>query len=375
MSNNCCHPTGPIGILSHYFMLLRQNHCQSLDLILVFFLTFFLPSYAIGAAPDVPKGARNSTTATSPAAKRLPDFIVKPLEFLRGERPTEGTFVRDKRDFIFCRGFAFKGKPPDNPRYIIRWQKRTISNPGAWNNEILAELSQGDFQDHKMLRAAVSKFRAGLRADPLFFPFQYNLGRIFSMLNLPGRARRFFELARGTMPRFSGAYLNLGRTHAALKEDRAAVYYYKQAARKNPYDLKPLIALGNFYLDRGDRGRSRKFYLAALKKKPNYANAKIGLARLFMHSGDKIRARIALKEIATEELDGSPRRDYDRILHYYLATIAADLRDYRESLRQYNRLLSYKKDPFFLRVGVREIEKRRDIVKRLADAADATIKQ
>ena len=315
-----------------------------------------------------------SSLAGGPAPERFPDFILEPMEFLPGEKRTLGTFIKGARDFIYCRGLEFKGPPPRDPRATIRYGNKTYADPGAWNNEILKALDRENFQKRAGIEEAVRKFQAGLRYDPLFFPYLYNLGRLYFILKLPRRALRYFRRAAFSQPMYAGVYMNLGRSYARIQEHRAAVAGFREAFRKNRFDSRPLVALGDYHLERGSRSRAAYYYQKALVKNPRDSNAKIGIARLFIQKGERVRARILLREIPTENLDGSPRGDYDRSLHYYRAVLASELRDYAASLKQFNKLLSFPRDAFFLRYSIIDIKRRRDIIKKLHDAEKSGLK-
>ncbi len=300
-------------------------------------------------------------------ADPLPDVLVEPTEILPGDDIPQGTFRVGPRDLVLAAGARFRGPPPISNRFRINYGGREVTNAGAWNNETVASLQSVGPKDHAPLWEAVRRFHAGLAGDPQFFPFLYNTGRVFLFLNRPREALRFLEKARGVLPEFPGTYTNIARAHAMLKEDHAVEEAFRAAARLNPFDPEPLVELGNFFLESGSTVKAAYWFRAVLRDHPDYSNARIGMARLVLQSGDLVRARTMLREVPTEYLDGTPRRDYDRVLHYHLAVIAANLRDYAEAARQYERLLSEPNDPFFLTTPRADIVRRREIMLRLAD--------
>jgi cytochrome c-type biogenesis protein CcmH/NrfG len=171
---------------------------------------------------------------------------------------------------------------------------------------------------------------------------------------------------RALVPDFALNHLRLGRVYERLGEERAALDSYRTALKKDPADLRPFIALGDFYLARGQRPQAQNYYETALKLLPEYIDAKIGLGRLLMAKQDWQRARILLESIETENLDGTEKTDYDRSLHYLLALIASELRDYDAAVKNYDRLLRYPEDVFFLTHSRRDLERRRAIANDLA---------
>ena len=300
--------------------------------------------------------------------KLLPDFIVRPMEILDSDRVPKGTFILIQPDYIACAGPGFKGKPAPSGKFgQVVLPDGTRVDAGEWNNRIVRELRGVGPRDTAKLQAALRKLQMGTRADPLFFPFLYNMGRVYLIMKLPEKAILWFNKARGAMPRYAGVYMNLGHAFARAGDERAAVAAYRTAAGKNPFVVKPLVALGNFYLERGSRIQAAYYFRRILRNRPDQSNAKIGLARLLMLKGDMLSARNMLNSVPVDNLDGTPRNDYDRSLHYYQAVIASELRDYNAAVKQFDRLLKFPEDPFFLNIAIGDIRRRREIVKRLAD--------
>ena len=290
---------------------------------------------------------------------------MEPTEILPRDGIPKGTFRRNGRDLISTTGARFEGKPPASNGFQIRYGGRTVSHAGDWNNESVDLLRSVGPKDKTILLEAARRFQAGLGGDPQFFPFLYNLGRTFLLLNRPREAIRFLRRAQGVLPQFPGTYVNLARGHAMLKEDHAVERAYRTAGRLNPFDPQPLVELGTFFLEEGSPVKAAYWFAAVLRAHPDYSNARIGTARLVLQGGQPVRARRMLKEVPTDYLDGSPRSDYDRILHYYLAVIAANLQDYNEAAKQYERLLAEPEDKFFLTTPIADIRRRREIMLRL----------
>lgn len=324
-------------------------------------LVLFLPVVGFAAGSPLQSGPADVRDSG-----RFPDVLVEPTEILPGDRIPLGTFRRTGRDLVETTGREFAGPPPKSAGFRIRYAGQDVVDAGAWNNATIDLLRNVGPNDQSVLLEAARRFQAGLRGDPQFFPFLYNLGRTFLLLNRPREALRFLTRARGVLREFPGVYVNLGRAHAMLKEDHAVEESYRIAARLNPFDPQPLVELGTFFLEQGSPVKAGYWFSAVLRDHPDFSNAQIGMARLVLQSGQMVRARQMLKAVPTDYLDGTPRRDYDRILHYHLAVIAANLQDYAEAARQFERLLSEPDDPFFLSTPIADIKRRREIMLRLA---------
>ena len=298
---------------------------------------------------------------------RMPQLLVEPLEILPSDRVPRGNFARNRRDFIVCTGPNFTGRNPPPGTVTIKWEGQEYKDVAAWNNGLVEEATKAG-RDEGKLFSVLDRFEAGLRADPLFYPFLYNSGKVLLLLRLPRRAMKFLTKARALVPEFAGVYVNLARAHARLQEDNAAVSNFKEAARRNPFDPSPVVELGNFYLEREMTFLANDYYRKVLRSYPDHSNAKIGLGRLFMQKGDYVRARELMSTIPTEFLDGTERKDYNRALHYYLALISVELQDYGAAVYHFDRLLAHPDDPFFLETPIGAIQKRRAVAFELADS-------
>lgn len=294
------------------------------------------------------------------------DYLVEPLSFTASESSPRATLALSPREFIVARGPNFSGDPPDRrgAPWILRGE--SVANPGLYNNAIVAELERVDAGAAPQLRDLLARLEAAYEADPHFLPIVYNSARVYEVLSLPRRAAERYERVRALVPDFALNHLRLGRVYERLGEERAALESYRTALKKDPADLRPLIALGDFYLAREQRPQAQTYFETALKLQPEYVDAKIGLGRLLMAKQDWQRARILLESIETENLDGTEKTDYDRSLHYLLALIATELRDYDAAVTNYDRLLRHPEDVFFLTHSRRDLERRRSIANDLA---------
>ncbi len=331
-----------------------------------------VPKYALrsllallAVGPGIAGRARAQTVVPRPV--KMPELLVEPYEILPSDRVPPGNFARSPQDFILCTGPAFVGMTPPPGSVIIRWEGKEYKDIARWNNDLIQETIAAG-RDEGRLYAVLDRFEAGLRADPLFYAFNYNAGRVLMLLSLPRRAIKYFEKARALVPDFSGAYINLAQAHARLQEDRAAVDFFKEAARRNPFDPTPVVELGTFYLERDMTFLANDYFVKVLRAYPNHSNAKIGLGRLYMQKNDFVRARELLSTIPTEYLDGRERDDYNRALHFYMALISAELQDYGAAVYHYDRLLAHPEDSFFLDTPIGAIRKRRAVAFELAES-------
>lgn len=281
-----------------------------------------------------------------------------------------GSFERARHDFVLCRGKTGKGDPPPGrPEEQVEGL-----SAGAYNNAVIEDVIRdidatdaGSAFRKKHLTIALEKMKIGLKVDPQFFPFLYNSGRLLLLLNLPEQALSYLLLARARLSEFSAVHLFIGAAHARLGDGISATESYRVAYRRNPFDPSALVALGDFYLESGAFPQAHDTYERVLKQFPENASARIGLGRLYAKKGEFVRARTFFESVVTENQDGSERSDYDRALHFYFAEVCFSLKDYREAVKQYDRILKHPEDPFFLDNSLTLMKKRREIARKLAE--------
>lgn len=220
------------------------------------------------------------------------------------------------------------------------------------NNNAAVLMQTGNFED------AVPVLLSALDRAPLFYPLLYNLGKAYSHLLDYNRAFLYLKKAQNIVPEYFLTYVEIGKTYESYNKLEEAIEYYRKAAHIDPDYLDAYILLGNVYLKMDRQKLARRYYEAVLEKDPYYANALLGKARLQYLDKDYYRAYQTLKIINTEE------REYDKAYHYYYAECAYKLQRYSEAFLQYEKLLEYKSDRFFLTTPIRLIEHKRELSKR-----------
>ena len=67
----------------------------------------------------------------------------------------------------------------------------------------------------------------------------------------------------------------------------------------------------------------------------------LGKAKIFFKEGKYIKSVVLLKSI-------DQSKKYDKVLHFYFAEAAFKLGDYKKAAEEYEKLLKFKNDRFFL---------------------------
>ncbi len=286
----------------------------------------------------------------------------KDEEFDTSDFP-DGSFIYHTADFILARGKLYSGDPPPSTSEFL-FEGKIIRNSGEWNNEAVQIALSGKEKDRNLAKRMLL---AGVRFDPQFFPFRYNLGRLYSIDFQYKEALIHFEYAKAEMPDYFKTYLHIGILSEMTREVYYAVDHYKTAAKKNPYDTEALIRLSDHYITTGLKNRAFLYLNEASKIQETSPNVKLGYARIEMEKGNyHIAYKIFLRTSLSSQ-EGRPI-PYDKKFHYYFAETASKVTDYEIAEREYNKMLSFPNDPFFASVSAKVIARRRDIAKKFAEA-------
>ncbi|MCW7462861.1 tetratricopeptide repeat protein [Leptospira limi] len=295
--------------------------------------------------------------------KEYPELLWgKDEEFDTRDFPN-GSFIYHKDDFILTRGKLYTGEPPKSNGSFV-YGTETITNSGKWNNDTIELLLNGKANQRGEV---IKRLEAGVRFDPQFFPFRYNLGRLYSLEMKYEKALVEFEYAKAEMPEYYKTYLHIAILSEITRQTYYAIMNYKLAVEKNPYDTEALIRLADHYLETGLKNRALLYLNKALKIEEESPNVKLGFARLEMEKGNYHIAYKIFNRTSLTTGEGK-QKSYDKKFHYYFAETASKVTDYETAEEQYTKMLSFTNDPFFATVSSKVIARRRDIAKKFAEA-------
>jgi len=163
------------------------------------------------------------------------------------------------------------------------------------------------------------------------------------------------------VPEYSKTYLQIGYVYDQWGKDQEAQDNFREAIRKNPKELKAFILVGNLYFKRNQVTMAEKYYHQALKINPRFPDGLLGKAKVHFHREEFFKALIQIKSIDTSA-------DYDKSLHYFYAESAFKLKDYGTAFEQYQKLLTFRKDRFFLEYSESLIRHKMDLSRRFVDS-------
>ncbi len=220
------------------------------------------------------------------------------------------------------------------------------------NNNAAVLMQSGSY------REAIDVLEQALKKAPLFYPLLYNLGKSYAHLLDFRLAIHYLKKAQHIVPEYYLTYVEMGRTYETAGEVEEAIELYRNASHLDPNHLDIYVLLGNAYLSMNRRTQAQKYYNAVLDRDPYHSNGLLGKARLQFLDNKYYRAYQTLRIIDTE------RGEYDKAYHYYYAESAYNMQRYGEAYEQYEKLLEFQGDRFFLTTPIRVIEHKREMSRR-----------
>ncbi len=200
----------------------------------------------------------------------------------------------------------------------------------------------------------------GLLHAPLFYPYRYNIGICYLYLNKLDISRMHFTKAIQLVPEYYRTYLQLGYINGRWNKQSEALDYFRKALKLHPRDLNTYILMGDIYFNRKQLSTAKKYYEAALELNNVFPNGLLGLAKIHFINEEYVKTIVLLKSV---NLSG----DYDKALHYYYAESAFKTGDYNTAAREYENLLKFTTDRFFLINSVLLIKHKLELSRRFTE--------
>lgn len=241
--------------------------------------------------------------------------------------------IYKKNDILFCSG--------DDPA-------------GSANNSAANLMLEGKFSE------ALKILDDGLERAPLFFPFRYNAGICNLYMNRLKESLMHLTKASQIVPEYHLVYLQIGYVYDRMNREADAIEHYRIGLKKNPKELNTYILIGDIFFNRNQLREARKYYNETINIHSRFPNGILGLAKIHYKNREYLKAIVLLK---TVDLTG----EYDKSYHYYFAESAFKIGDYRMAVEQYETLLKYRTDRFFLVNSVLLIRHKLELSKRFTE--------
>jgi len=225
---------------------------------------------------------------------------------------------------------------------------------GTANNKAAELMLAGNFLE------ALIILEDALLHDQLFLPFRYNAGICNLYLNRLNIALMHLNKAAQLAPEYSKIYLQTGYIYGRMNKESAALEQFRIALKKNPKELNTYILIGDIYFSRNQFGTAKKYYEATLTLQYSFPNGILGLAKIHFKNEEYLKAMVLLKSINLSE-------EYDKSYHYYFAECAYKTGDYKTAAEQYEKLIQFKNDRFFLTNSMLLIKHKLELSKRFSE--------
>lgn len=241
--------------------------------------------------------------------------------------------IYSKNDILFCTG--------DDPA-------------GTANNKAADLMLAGKFQEAMVI------LDEALTHEPLFFPFRYNAGICALYMNRLQLSLMHFTKASQLVPEYWKTYLQTGYIYGRMNRESDALEQFRTGLKKNPDDLNTYILIGDIYFERKQLRIAQKYYEKAVSIQHSFPNGILGLAKIHFKNAEYTKAIVLLKSIDIT-------KDYDKSYHYYFAESSFKNGDYKTAIEQYETLLRFKNDKFFLINSMFLIKHKLELSKRFTE--------
>ncbi len=241
--------------------------------------------------------------------------------------------IYSNHDILFCTG--------DDPA-------------GSANNKAAELMISGKFSEAMVI------LEDGLERAPLFLPFRYNAGICTLYMNKLDTALIHFLKAQQLAPDYWKIYLQTGYIYGRLNRESDALEQFRIGLQKNPRELNTYILIGDIYFTRNQLRIAQKYYETTITLQSSFPNGLLGLAKIHYKNEEYVKAIVLFKSI---DISG----EYDKSYHYYFAESAFKTGDYKTAVEQYETLLKFKTDRFFLVNSMFLIKHKLELSKRFTE--------
>jgi tetratricopeptide (TPR) repeat protein len=161
-------------------------------------------------------------------------------------------------------------------------------------------------------------------ALPGFSQSNFNRGEELFMLNKPGEALAFLELAAAEDPAHVRAFQYLGRVYEQLgRFDEAIAAYRKILPKAGAEAARIAFNLGNVYFMKGNAAFAEQFYTQALEEDSSFAPAYLNRANTRVKTGSLKDAAADYELYLSLEPRSPQRPEIERMLSFIREEFAA----------------------------------------------------
>ena len=220
-------------------------------------------------------------------------------------------------------------------------------------NEALIFIEDEDYERAKEILELVRK------KSPQFFPARYNLGKIYMIFKDHQRALLEFKKATQIVRNYWKNYLNIGEAYEMAGDFDFALEYYKRAYRRNPFQLEPLIAIGDLLLKNKRLEEAKVMYKYCLTRDHGYNNALIGLGKIEYFQKNFYNALVWFRGVSTNHY-------FNKEYYYYYGEAAFYSKAYPLAVKKFKLMLTYPQDIIFNKISLSRLRQRLEQAEKLS---------
>ncbi len=260
-----------------------------------------------------------------------------------------GSFVRNRNDFIICKGKGLKEKPPES-RIDFFYNGEKFTNLGEFHNQAIKEFEEGNFD------LGINKLEAIRNFDPLHFQARYNLGRFYFITKKFEKSKTEFLKSVELLPVYHRTYIHLADIEIFFKNRKKAEYYLIKSHEYNPYENDSLILL--MILGYEDQMESRALrILKKIEESNDLTSFKIAKAIFHYLKKEDSKSFNLFIQIPFEDFK---QKDfyYFKTAHFYFAKLSERIFDIEKAKQQYKEMINYPYDNLFREIDINNLKKK-----------------
>lgn len=266
----------------------------------------------------------------------ITDYFLKSLERTEQEKKLH---LPPPKEMIFLRNGFIEASGKDKA--------------STMNNEALAYVFMQEND------RAVNIFEEITQKSRHFFPAYFNKGLIYLQKKDHQKAKSSFMMARRLFPQYWKNYYYLAKSYELEGLYDEAIYHFRIAYLKNPYDLSSLTSLGDLLVSLQRLREAEKIYRYALRQDNGFNFALNGMGKVAFYRGKYYTAIYWFKNIDF-------RLDYPKEVHFYYGESLFNVLDYPEAAEQFEKMLAYPQNIIYEKISLSRMRFRLKQTKRLA---------
>ncbi len=247
---------------------------------------------------------------------------------------------------------------PEKPKEKILLRNGYMEASGkdkaaVMNNEAIAYILMQDYDRAILILEEVTG------KSPHFYPAFFNLGMLYLARKDHKNAFYNFNMGKKLFPQYWKNYFFMAKCYELAGNYDEAIYHYRLAYLRNPFDLESLTALGDLLVNLNRLREAESVYRYCLKQDRGFNFALSGMGKVSFYRGNFYSSLYWFKAV-------NLHLDYPREYHFYYAESLFNIRDYTLASSEYEKMLSFPQNPIYEKISLSRMRFRLSQSRRLA---------